>query len=311
MVTAVERWERRAAAAATAEGRDGVLTRRELMALGIDRNTIAREVAAQRWKVHGTVTVATHTGELSSVAERWRAVWEMGPGAALDGVTSLQAAGLTSFEEERLHVSVPRSAHARVVPGIRGHRVVSRVAGEVVDAGIPRVRPHVAAIRAAHWAVSDRQAALILCMTVQQRLTTPGQLAGAQEQVRIRGRRTLVSQLVRDLAGGAQSLGELDFARLCRQHGLPEPSRQVVREGPRGRIYLDVRWDAVALIVEVDGAQHRQGLAVSADNLRRNRLGIEGELVLTIDLVGLRLQPDAFMQQVVEAFEYLSQRPAS
>jgi very-short-patch-repair endonuclease len=148
-------------------------------------------------------------------------------------------------------------------------------------------------------------------MTVQQRLATPGQLAAAQEQVRIRGRSTLVSQLVRDLAGGAQSLGELDFARLCREHGLPEPSRQVVREGPSGRIYLDVRWDAVPLVVEIDGAQHRQGLAVSADNLRRNRLGIEGELVLTIDLVGLRLQPEAFMQQVVEAFEYLSQRTAS
>jgi very-short-patch-repair endonuclease len=287
-----------------------VFNRRELRGLGIDRNTIAREVAAHRWKIHGKVTIATHTGELSIAAQRWRAVWEVGSGAALDGVTSLQAAGLTSFDEERLHVSVPHSGHTPVVPGVRGHRLVTRVAGEVVDAGIPRVRPHVAAIRAAHWAVSDRQAALILCMTVQQRLAAPRQLADAQKRVRIRGRAGLVGQMIRDLAGGAQSLGELDFGRLCREHGLPEPSRQVVREGPSGRIYLDVRWDAVALVVEIDGAQHRQGLAVTADNLRRNQLGIEGELVLTIDLIGLRVQPSAFMQQVIDAFTYLSRRPS-
>lgn len=286
-----------------------MLTRRELRGLGIDRNAIAREVAAQRWKIHGKVTVATHTGELSIGAQRWRAVWEVGSGAALDGVTSLQAAGLTSFDEERLHVSVPHAGHTPVVAGVRGHRLVARVADEVLDAGIPRVRPQVAAVRAAHWAVSDRQAALILCMTVQQRLVKPSQLADAHERVRIRGRTCLVRQVIRDLAGGAHSLGELDFGRLCREHGLPEPSRQVVRDGPNGRIYLDVRWDAVALVVEIDGAQHRQGLAVTADNLRRNQLGIQGELVLTIDLVGLRVQPSAFMHQVVDAFNYLSRRP--
>ena len=94
-------------------------------------------------------------------------------------------------------------------------------------------------------------------MTVQQRLTTP---LGSQLRngvVRGRTRRAFVRAVVRDIAFGVQSLGELDFARLCRSRGLPEPSRQVVRQTPGGRIYLDVGWDDVDLVVEIDGAQHR------------------------------------------------------
>jgi very-short-patch-repair endonuclease len=79
-----------------------------------------------------------------------------------------------------------------------------------------------------------------------------------------------------------------------------------VRTGPRGRIYLDVGWHECPLVVEVDGAQHRQGLAVSADNLRRNALTIGGDLVLTIDLVGLRVMTDEFMDQVVAAYHSLT-----
>ena len=163
---------------------------------------------------------------------------------------------------------------------------------------VPRTSPHIAAIRAAHWAVSDRQAALVLVMPVQQRLTTGARLVDAADLVPGRNRRALIRQLVRDIADGAQSLGELDFAVLCRQRGLPEPSRQAVVRGPRGRVYLDVRWDEHGLVVEIDGSGHRQGLAVTHDNLRANAVTLGTDLVLRIDLWGLRLEADAFMAQV-------------
>lgn len=155
------------------------------------------------------------------------------------------------------------------LPGVKIHKVIRRVAGEIIDVGLPRSRPEVAAVRAAHWAVSDRQAALVLLMTVQQRLTTPARLAAAQRRVRGRTRRAFIRAVVRDIAFGVQSLGELDFARLCRARGLPEPSRQVVRQTSGGRIYLDVEWDDFDLAVEVDGAQHRWGLAAPATTCGR------------------------------------------
>ena len=149
----------------------------------------------------------------------------------------------------------------------------------------------------------------MVCMAVQQRLVSSAELVRQADRRQGRTRRAFVDQVVRDVADGAQALGELDFGRLCRQRGLPEPTRQVVRTGPRGRIYLDVWWREHGLVVEVDGAQHRQGLAVTADNLRRNALALEGELVLTVDLVGLRLMPDAFLDQVAAVLAVRDARP--
>lgn len=300
------RHQLRLAAVAAGALHDGVLTRSALLELGITRQATNREVVAGRWRSHGRHTIALHTGDLSDVAQRWRAVWEVGAGAALDGVSALHAAGLTGFHTDLIHVSVPATHRPPHVAGVRVHVVCARDVGDVVGAGTPRARPAVAAIRGAHWAVSDRQAALIVCMAAQQRLVTGPALVAAATRRHGRTRRAFIRELVRDVAGGAQALGELDFARTCRLHGVPEPTRQVVRHGPRGRIYLDVAWEEHGVVAEIDGAQHRQGLAVTSDNLRRNALQIGGEITLSIDLVGLRLETAAFLGQVKEALAVAS-----
>ena len=171
--------------------------------------------------------------------------------------------------------------------------------------GIPRVRPEVAAVRAAYWAGSDRQAALILCLAVQQRIVTADALRRVVTQVGGRRRRAFLRVVIADLADGAQSLGELDFAAMCRRRGLPEPDRQVIRRGPNGRIYLDVRW-SIGLVVEIDGAQHRTGLALTQDNLRQNAVTLTGDVVLRVDLIGLRVRSDQFMDQVCQAHAQLT-----
>lgn len=291
---------RRAAVDRAAE-HDGVLTMGRLRGLGYDHAAISREVENDRWTRLGTHTIALHTGTLSTAALRWRAVWEVAEDVALvDGVTALQWAGLTGYTEDVVHVSVPRGAQCPRVDGVRVHRVTRRP-GESVGAGLPRTRVEVAALRGAAWARSDRQAALVLCMVVQQRLTTGRRLLDTLPAVRNRGRRPFVRRVLRDVADGAQSLGELDFAALCRRHGVPPPDRQVLRRTARGRIYLDVRWRGSRFVVEVDGAGHRVGLAVTDDNLRQNEVVLGDDRVLRIDLVGLRVHEVAFMQQVRRA----------
>ncbi|KQU65414.1 hypothetical protein ASC58_18230 [Phycicoccus sp. Root101] len=295
-------WERRRSVQLAASDRDGVISRADLRDLGVDRHSVAREVAAGRWRLHGRVTVAVHTGSLSRTAWWWRAVWEVGHGAALDGISALHAAGLENFTSDEVHVAVPHPAVPRPVDGVVLHRIRDLdLDRDAVGAGLPRVRSEVATIRAAQWAVSDRQAALIVCMAVQQRLVRAEQLCPVRHPGAHYGRTRFVRRLVRDVADGAQSLGELDFARLCRERGLPVPSRQVVRRGHRGRLYLDVAWEDHGVVVEIDGAQHRQGLAVTSDNLRRNSLTLGDDIVLTIDLIGLRLEEDLFMAQVGQA----------
>lgn len=291
--------ERLALGRLIAERQGGVASRRQLYTAGLSEIHVRRAVESGRWQQHGRHTVAVHSAPLGVEARRWRAVWEVGESiAALDGVTALQTDGLRHFDDDRIHVSAKHNHNTAALDGVRIHKVIRRVEGELVQAGVPRTRPAVAAIRAAHWAVSDRQAALVLLMVVQQRLTTPARLAAEQQRVRGRTRRAFIKGVVRDIAFGVQSLGELDFARLCRARGIPEPCRQVVRTGPRGRIYLDVRWACCDLVVEIDGAAHREGLNVVADDLRQNSLVLTGDRVLRISVIGLRLESDLFLSQV-------------
>lgn len=289
-----------------------VISRAELRALGWDRGAVARQVRAGRWVAVGRQTVALHTGPLARAELWWSAIWEIGPLVALlDGVTALHAAGMTGFEDDRIHVSVVHTARVTAPETVRVHKVIRRVQDEACRRGVPRTVPAVASVRAAHWAVSDRQAALLLVMPVQQRLVTGTQLVDAVVQVRGRNRRAFITAVAHDIADGAHSLGELDFAGLCRSRGLPRPTRQAVMRGPRGRVYLDVRWDELGLVVEIDGAQHQWGLAATDDQFRQNAVVLRGDRVLRMTLMGLRLQPEQFMDQVCAAHDLLSRRRAS
>lgn len=49
-------------------------------------------------------------------------MWETGSGAALDGVTALEAAGLKNFDESTLHISVPSANATYDLRGVTVHR---------------------------------------------------------------------------------------------------------------------------------------------------------------------------------------------
>ena len=303
--------ERRAAARASAEEHDGILSRARLRELGIDRNMVRREIGAERWASHGNQTVAMHTGALSELARRWNAVWEIGASvAALDGVTALHHAGMSGFDEQTVHLSVKHTVEVEGVEGVKVHKVIRRVDAELVGSGIPRTRPAIAAVRAAHWAVSDRQAALLLVMPVQQRLCSGAHLLDAVALIPGRNRRKFIHVVAHDVADGAHSLAELDFVKACRERGLPEPTRQEIRRLPNGAAYLDVWWEEAALAVEVDGTGHLRGLQMVDDDLRQNEVQLGNDLVLRVGILGWRLVPNRYLDQVCVAYWSRRRRPS-
>lgn len=284
---------------AAAEATDYVLSRRMLRGLGVTRHQTSRQVRAARWARHGRQTISVRDAPLTPAAARWRAVWEMGEEVALvDGVSALQAAGLKGWQEDSVHVSLLHTHDITRTSGVIAHKVIRRVDDEAMPAGLPRTRPAIAAVRAAHWAVSDKAAATIMAMAVQQRLVTGEQLVDAQGRVRGRTRRAFIRQVVRDIACGAESLGELDFTAALRARGLPEPTRQCLRILARSRAYLDVVFEDYNLVAEIDGAGHLWGLNQTADCLRANEVALGDERVLRINVIGLRLEEDAFMDQI-------------
>lgn len=93
--------------------------RKDLRAAGLSRHDVASEVAGGRWSRAGRNTVVIGTGAPSGEAELWRAVWETGGGAVIDGTAALIAAGLTGFRAEVIDVSLPTDNRRHPVAGVR------------------------------------------------------------------------------------------------------------------------------------------------------------------------------------------------
>lgn len=281
----------------------GVISRRQVYAAGMTRSAVRAEVNARRWQRVGTQCLAIHCGPLPLAAKHWAAVLEAGPRACLDGASALIASGLTNYTTDRIRVSVPKGARIRRRrrPGLDLRETRRYDDADLAPSGVPRTRPATAAIRAALWARSDRQALLLITMPVQQKLCLVTDIAAELMRIQRDRRRRLLNDALVDLAGGIGSLNELDFVRGCRDRGLPEPDTQVLRQGKEQRYYLDFRWNRWKVVVEVDGIQHGWVQNTIHDVLRHNSVAITGDVVLRLPVMGLRACPDEFFEQVREA----------
>jgi hypothetical protein len=275
-----------------------VVSRRQLAGARVPRWLIRAEVVAGRWQLPSEQTVVLHNGPLGPEELRWIAVLGTSPRAALDGVTALQEAGVELSDTE-IHVIAPKGSEPRAVPGVVVHESRRYREEDVIRIGIPRVRPAVAAIHAALWAVTDRQAKLFVLKCVQQRRAPLEQIERALEGVRRHPRRKLLRELVVDMAGGIQSLGELDVAEDFRRRGLPEPDRQVVRRRSSGTEYLDCRFSAYELVLEIDGAGHEAPDQRLADLLRDLAVIADGETTVRLPLAIYHLD----RERVLDYFE--------
>lgn len=285
-----------------ARGQAGIVSRTQLYGLGLTRAEVRAEVRAGRWQRIGRHCLATHSGPLTVEARHWVAVLEAGPRAFIDGESALVLAGLENYTVEKIRVTVPRGARVRHQGSSLNIRQTRRWSAEDLEPhGLPRARVAVAAIRAALWARSDRQATLILTMVVQQGLTTVEALSVEMLRIRRDRRRALLHSVLLDLLGGVRSLGELDVLRGCRDRGLPEPDLQSRRRTSGGTAYLDFRWKRWKVVLEVDGVQHSWAQQLVPDALRHNRIAMSGDVVLRLPVLGLRACPDEFFDQLEEA----------
>jgi very-short-patch-repair endonuclease len=286
-----------------AAGQGGVLSRKQLYAAGVARGEVRWQVRAHRWQRVGRQSIYLHTGTLSRVAQLWSAVFEGGPRAFLDGTSSLIASGLSNYTEDQIRVSVPKGSRVvrRRTPGLDIRETRRYRADDVIGTGVPRSRVEVAAVRGALWAKSDRQAALILTMVVQQGMCRAEALGVEMLQIRRDKRRSLLHGVILDLMDGVRSLGERDLVNGCRERGLPEPDKQVLYRARSGKYYLDFRWAVWGVVVEVDGIQHAWAENLVGDALRHNAVAIAGDTVLRLPLLGLRVAPAGFFDQIEAA----------
>ncbi len=283
------------------------LTRGQLHGLGVHPRHLDGHFKAGRWREPVEGVVVLHCGPPPPATARWVAVLAAGRDAALCSWTALALHGLAGWDRTSVHVVVPRGRHVPQMSWVTVHESRRHHPADVQQHdGIPVHGIERAAVDAAAWTRSPRTATGVLAAVVQQGLTRPERLLIALDDAgRVRHRRRLQLALA-DISGGAQALSEIDFARLCRAAGLPEPVRQRVRRDTSGRRrYLDVEWrlpSGRVLVLEIDGVGHLQVERWYDDLLRQAELVIDGpHQVIRLPASAVRLEPQRVLRILARA----------
>ncbi len=204
----------------------------------------------------------------------------------MTGVHALVLAGLRGWERDEIQVLVPYSA-AVPVP-LDGYAFIRtrRALGSLRSAssGVPRVRVEPSALLWASRERSMRAAEGLLAAVVQQRLATAETLARDLDDLARLPRAPRFRALLTDLAGGSQSVAEVDVVRMCRRLRIAPPARQVRRRDSSGRNrYTDSEWrlaDGRTLVLEVDGGFHMDAASWEDDIVRERSLSAPDRFVL-------------------------------
>lgn len=263
----------------TLSGRQaGMVSRGQLTALGIDRFAIRNQVAAERWVLRSSTVVSTTTGELSRLQVAWLGVLHAGERSLVGDLTAAELAGLRNWHRDAITVLVPYDLDLDDdVPGIHFARTRRRL-GSMQDptSVLPRLRIEPAVLHFAAYQPSPRTAQGVVAAVVQQRLATVPDLRNWLDRLRPLHKAPLLRAALTEIAGGSQSLSEIDVVRLCRTHGLRPPDRQVRRRDAEGRLrYTDCEWelaDGTVLVLEIDGAFHMEVQHWEDDLARQRRL---------------------------------------
>jgi very-short-patch-repair endonuclease len=281
---------------------DQVICRRQALRF-LTVKAVRSRLGSGRWQPAATGVYLTHTGPPTRQQRRWIAVLATGPvrPALLAGASALEQQGLRGHRSEAIHVLIPAGSRDRdVPPGVVLHRTTTLPECDVHRIGQPpRTMPARSLVDAAQWAGSDGQAGAIVAAGFQQRLVSLDEVAAVLDRMPRAHRRAQTRGIATDAAGGAHSLPEAAFLRLCRRGGLPVPTRQVRRRDATGRWrYLDAYFEQWGLHVEIDGGQHMEVRHWWQDMRRQNELWIPGDRLLRFPSWLVRHRPEEVVAQL-------------
>jgi hypothetical protein len=267
----------------------------------VDPNTARALQRARRqgeWRRITPRTFASGPGDPTITQRLWAAALHCGKTAQLAGQAALVTFGWKGELNWPVDVLVGPATSQRKTPSWihmhRTRRLPTRAPG-----GPPRCCTARAALDAASWAVTNREAMFIVVSCLQSRLVKPEDLQQSLGAGR-RNRRELIIDAVASFTDGATSMPEIEFSRLCTQYDLPAPRRQTRRTDSRGKPrYTDAEFRTASgriLIVEIDGGHPAEIAQKASDQKRQNRLVLRSDsLFLRVDSWVLKYEPDEFM----------------
>jgi len=301
------RAERLARIAALATAQERVVSRSQLRGLGWSQGQIDHEISYGRWHAPAWGVVAMQNAPLTYDQRLWLGVLHGGEGAVLTHLTACRRAGLEWKGDDRIHVLTPKGDLVDPLPGFVFHQTRRPYQRwlRAVPSGPPRLPIEHAALLTAERDRYVRRAIGLLAASVQQRLTTAGDLMATKGQIRKLRHGDIFMLALGDIEGGAQSFAEIDVGTHCARAGLAQPTRQAVRRDTDGRRrYLDCEWqlpDGKVVVLEIDGSFHLQVGNWWRDMKRERGVVLSRSTVLRCASIELRLEPWEVMSDLREA----------
>lgn len=285
-----------------AQAQAGLLSHRQLRALGVTPAEIRHHVEVGRWARRSREVVSTTTGPLSPEQRLWFGVLHAGPSAMIGGLTAAALHGLRGWSRDDITVVVANPHSFDPVEGLHFFRTRRPFSLLVAPGELPVCRVEPAVLIFASQEPHLRTALGAVAATVQQRLTTAARLREWVDLLAPLRRARQLRELLDDVSGGAGSLAEVDVRRACRTFGLALPRSQTMRRDSAGRRrYTDCEWvlpDGTTLILEVDGGFHDDVLHAMADRARNRRLVTPGRLLVQCTAYEVRHEPWEVMRDL-------------
>jgi very-short-patch-repair endonuclease len=282
---------------ALAERQHGVVTRAQLLEIGLTDHAIGRRVEDGRLhRVHqGVYAVGRPT--LTLKGRFIAAVLSCGSGAALSHIAAAILWGLLPERGPRIDVTVPRGGQRRR----RGIVIVHRSALPETDIttkdGIPVTTPARTLLDLADF-LPRRQLERALDEAAYLRLD----LSALQPRPGRRGSGLLACVLARHRPGSTRTRSELEerMLSLCTRFRLPTPEVNAAIEG----YVVDFVWPEARLLVETDGWKaHGTRSAFERDRRRDAELLAAGWRVLRVSYERLEREPEWIAARLAEALD--------
>lgn len=260
-----------------AEAQDGLISRSQLLGLGLTHAQARTNVLNGRWLRILPGVYATFTGPVDPVQQVWAALLFAGSGAAACCTTALWLHRVLDEPPDITHVSIPHSRRVAAPPSLRIHRrrALDRPRAPVhPTASPPRLRLEEALLDECGTRSEAETVSLVL-KAIQRRLTTAERINRVLESRAIQPRRWLIRDVLAEAEVGVASPLELAFRRRVEvPHGLPEGARNLVELVGGRRRYRDVEYSEWKLIVELDGHESHPPDEAFRDMRRDNEVAV-------------------------------------
>jgi very-short-patch-repair endonuclease len=275
----------------------GVVSRAQLLELGMSSEAIRHRLASGRLHRHARGIYAVGRPELSRRGHLMAAVLVCGPRARLSHRSAAELWGILPASARRIEVAVPASVNRRH-PRIRVHRQVGLGPGSmrVVD-GI-RVADPVSTLVDLASLLTPRRLEAAVNEAGQLDLVDPERLRAALDAHPARpGLGRLRRMLDRETFVMTDTELERRVLRLVRGAALPLPETQVHLNGYR----VDFFWRELGLVVEADSLRYHRSAAKQAADQRRDHAHVSvGLTVLRFSHGQVRYEP-RYVQRTLAA----------